>query len=313
MEIAPHVRRYQNRADFSASNDGRVAYRPGSDADRQLTWFDRDGHRLGDLGRANDYAIFQLSPDDRRLAVQFNAGGRAEVWIYDVARGSLSRVFTESDEAIAPVWSPDGLEIVFSATTASGMTLVRQRLDTPNREPVLEASRAQIATDWSADGKFLAYSRFQAHAGTFVKAVSDPPNITGRPYGTGGRQYYATFSPSGSAAGPRWLAFSSDESGQDEVYVTEFPAARRRWQVSTNGGWLPHWRRDGRELFYLSADGRLMAVDTSNWSAPTPLFPTSIVAPSYPALPPNVYAVSRDGRRFLVNRPGRGTAPDRSR
>jgi hypothetical protein len=108
------------------------------------------------------------------------------------------------------------------------------------------------------------------------------------------------------------MAYSSDETGQLEVYVKALPAGDRRWQVSSGGGWLPHWRLDGRELFYLALDGRLMAVDLSNGFAsvtPRPLFETTIHPFSYPTLPGNSYAVSGDGQQFLVNYALKHAAP----
>jgi Tol biopolymer transport system component len=319
-QIAPVVRHLAMRADFSASSNGVIAYQGNSEKDRQLTWFDRKGKELGTAGPRNNYRSFSLSPDEKRLAIEADdpASGRAELWIMDLQRGSMSRIGAQALGGLAPVWSPDGSEIAFSAITASGMYLWRQAADQLDAAPLLELAGPKTASDWSADGKFLAYTaawpEFQS-LGIWVMPARGSGKDKGHAYSTGPFECCAVFSPSLSADGPRWMAYSSNATGQEEVYVKGLPAGDRQWQVSTGGGRLPHWRQDGRELFYLAPDTKLMAVDIptgANFAAGTPraLFETTIVPFSYPTLPGNSYAVSRDGQRFLVNYAIRKTAPE---
>src|SRR5207302_1330633 len=125
------------RPDFSVSSTGILAYQGGTGDDRQLTWFDRHGNRLGAIGPRNDYRSIQLSPDESRIAIQAvdRSSGRSEIWIMDLKRGALSRTGGGAVEALAPIWSPDGNEIMFSAATGSGMILARQQIDQVNSTP----------------------------------------------------------------------------------------------------------------------------------------------------------------------------------
>ena len=319
FQVAPEVRHVQSRSDLSASANGVVTYHGNSEEERQLTWFDRRGQELGPVGKRNNYRSLQLSPDEKHLAIEaLNAtSGRSEIWMMDLERGSLSRVVSGIEEGFGPIWSPGGSEIIFSVATSSVMTLVRQPIINVRSSNFLQTGGVQIATDWSSDGQFIAFSRFQSDPGIWVKPANSSPQDRGRVFSTGTAECCAVFSLSTNGEAPRWIAYSSDESGQYEVYVKPFPSGDRKWPVSTGGGWLPHWRRDSGELFYIALDGTLMAVDIARSAAtdfafgtPKALFQTTIVPFSYPTLPGNSYAVSRDGQRFLVNYAKRKVSPD---
>ncbi len=312
-QIAPEVRHVMLRPDISVSSEGTLAYQPNSEKIRQLIWFDRNGRELTKGGAPNNYASISLSPDEEHLAVEASdtTSGRAEIWIMDLKRGTLSKMGRNIEEAYTPIWSPDGSEIVFAAATNSVMTLARQRVDRLNAEFLPGPRGVLIASDWSADGKFLAYSRFQSEQGVWIRSAAESASDSGHPYSMDAPDLYspeccAAFSPTTSARGPQLMAYSSLETGQIEVYVKNLPAGDHKWQVSTGGGWQPHWRADGQELFYLALDGKLMAADILpgrefHCRAPKPLFDTNILPFTYPMLPGNLYAVSRDGDRVLVN------------
>jgi WD40 repeat protein len=319
--VAPEVRHVRLNPDVSVSAQGTLAYQPNSEKARQLTWFDRSGTELATAGEPNDYESISLSPDEEHLAVEAldTTSGRAEIWILDLKRGALSKMGHNIEEGFTPVWSPDGTEIAFAAATNSVITLARQRVNGLRAENLAGPRGVLIVSDWSADGKFLAYSRFQSEQGVWIRSMADSAADTGRPYSMDAPDLYrseccAAFSPVVSANGPRWMAYSSYETGQSEVYVKNFPAGDRKWQVSTAGGWMPHWRADGKELFYLAEDGKLMAANILpapefRCGTPKPLFETTIAPYGYPTLPGNLYAVSRDGQRFLVNYAPRRVAP----
>jgi eukaryotic-like serine/threonine-protein kinase len=308
LQVAPAVRNTELRPDFSVSSTGILAYQAGTGNYRQLTWFDRHGNRLGTVGSRNDYRSIQLSPDESRVAIQAidRSSGRSEIWVLDLNRGALSRAGAGALEAFAPIWSPDGKEILFSASTERGMILARQQIDQVHSTPFLTTRGIEVATDWSTDSRLVTYSKFQSDAGVWTKTVNDGPEEEGRCYSPGPGECCAAFSPA-SPQGPEFIAYVSGETGRQEVYVRTMLNGEHKWQVSNAGGWLPHWSRDGRELFYVALDGRLMAVAVSRAHGsgftegnPEPLFDTSISPFAYPHLPGNFYAISRNGR-FLVN------------
>ena len=307
-QVAPAVRNTELRPEISISSTGILAYQGGTGSDRQLTWFDRHGNRLGTVGSRNDYRSIQLSPDESRVAIQAidRSSGRSEIWILDVNRGALSRTGAGALEAFAPIWSPQANEILFSAYTERGMILARQQIDQVNSTPFLTTRGIEVATDWSTDSRLVTYSKFQADAGVWTKTVTSRPEEEGRCYSPGFGECCAAFSPA-SPRGPEFMAYVSGETGRQEVYVRTMPNGEHKWQISNAGGWLPHWSPDGRELFYLALDGRLMAVAVSrragsgfNPSNPEALFDTTISPFAYPHLPGNLYAISRNGR-FLVD------------
>ena len=314
-QIAPNVR-HLGRTEVSVSSNGVIAYQGNSEKDRQLTWFDRNGREIGTAGSRNDYNNVSLSPDEKRLAIEAcdPYSGRCEIWIMDLQRGSLSRIGTQAEEGFAPVWSPDGSEIVFSAESSSLITLMRQAVDKPNAVPFLGLGGVVVSSDWSADGKFVAYTRLQVEGGIWVKPTGGNTGDRGRWYSRADHECCAAFSPILSVEGPRWMAYTSDETGQNEVYVKTFPAGDRKWQVSNGGGWQPQWRQDGREIFYLALDGKLMASDVvagPNFAsgAPQTLFDTTSLPSPAPKLPEKTYAVDKAGQRFLVNCALRKSAP----
>ena len=319
--IARRVRHVAGRADISTSRDGIWAYQGSSEEDRQLTWFDRNGRALRTAGGPNNYRSVSLSPDEKRLAIEASdsAGGRSEIWILDLRRGSLYGIGPQTTEGFSPVWSPEGKEVVFSSVTPSGMSLLRQALDQTRASPLLELEGVKVATDWSGDGKYSAYTSpwpDLKKLSIWAVPTRGSEKNRGHSYASGGyNECCAVFSPGRLGQGPRWMAYSSDETGQEEIYVKTFPSGDRKWQVSSAGGWQPHWRQDGRELFYLAPDSKLMAVDIAAGprfvsGAPHALFETTIVRFNYPELPVNSYSVSGNGQRFLVNAAIRRPQPE---
>jgi len=165
-----------------------------------------------------------------------------------------------------PVWSPDGSAILFSRGTDRAMSLQRQDLNGRISVAVLETPGPKFPTDWSSDGRFVTWFTpwpdFKKYS-IWVMLVNGPSPQQPRHLLLPGSfdEHSAHFSPAGAGESPRWIAYTSDETGSDEVHVSNFPTADRKWRVSNQGGWQPHWRRDGRELFYLTRDETLMAVE----------------------------------------------------
>ena len=308
--IAEHVAREGSRyASFSSSETGVLVFGSGGSAraTTRLTWMDRSGRELGAVGDAAAYEGLAMSPDERRVAVVVSTGmpENRDIWILDVARGTQSRFTFDPGDDNAPVWSPDNLHIVFQALRdGTHSTLRQKRTDgTTNEESVLppDASGAYVPTHWSADGRHIAYMHGTVGSLAYdlfaLPLVDDrkPIALVKAPFS----EAHATFSPDG-----KWVAFHSNESGQAQIYVQPFPPTGGKFMVSKDGGWQATWRRDGKELFFLSLDGRLMAasIDTTGpfqAGVPTPLFPVS----TFPnqLISNRQYAVSADGKRFLVN------------
>ena len=311
-----HYRRWQ-KASFSVSTNGVLLYQADSAENQEFTWFDRRGRLLEAVGPHNNYAFFSLSPDGKRVAIQRYDDPDTvlpTIWMMDLSRqGAISRL---TDTAVAQaefgvVWSPDGSEIVFGRGDDRAMRLLRAPLTGGSAGLVLDTEGPKFPTDWSSDGRFVAYNsqwpdyQYQ-HAWISPLSPSSqreqPRPLFQHSYEEGS----VSFSPAIAGQAPRWVAYTSDETGRGEVYVREFPPGTRKWQVSTQGGLLPHWRRDGRELFYLAPEGTLMAVLVNpsgrfEFGIPQALFATGF-RPTLLNVWQNQYAVSADGQRFLLDR-----------
>lgn len=295
---------------FSASSAGPIVYRKGSEGTgRQLIWFDRSGKELERVG-SNDIAnlwMWSLSPDGGRVAVDRTVQGNFDIWLLEARRGLLTRVTVDPGRDWAAVWSPDGKRIAYRHNDRLYEKSVAGAPDTGT--PLLSSTTVDTPTDWSTDGRYLVFEREDPKTGVDLWAL--PFDRDGRP-GTpiAVAQTDAAEQNGQLSADGKWVAYQSNESGQAEIYVQPFPGPGPKSRVSTNGGIQVRWRVDGRELFYLAADGRLMAVPIqvgSNGStiepgAATPLFWTHLwgAAQSATALFPQ-YSVSRDGQRFLMN------------
>ena len=220
----------------------------------------------GSVGPEGYYTDFRLSPDEKRLAVSLvdPGTGYPAIWLTDLARGSLSRFTLGRVLNSAPVWSPDGARIVFRTTRSGGMVEFYEKSSAGGgeEEPVLLRAAKRAAgmhssnlyiSDWSSDGRYLLYS-VSPSSGTELWLLPLADRKPVRLLRTSGTGAHASFSPDG-----RFLAYASDESGRLEVYVQTFPLSDRKWTVSTSGGSEPRWRADGREIYYLSEDRKLMA------------------------------------------------------
>jgi Tol biopolymer transport system component/predicted Ser/Thr protein kinase len=289
---------------FSASENGALAYQTGAEAaNSQLLWFDRTGKQIGALGDPAVYNGLELSPDGKRASVSIadDAGRGADIWVYDVARGLRTRFTFGASRVNEAIWSPDGSRIVFNSSRKSSLDLYQKDSNgAGNEETLLESNADKYPDSWSTDGKFLLYETLGSSrtSDLFLLPLTGDhkpfPLLQTQVGGTGDGQ----ISPDG-----RWVAYDSNESGRNEVYVAPFPGPGGKWQISTAGGTHPRWRHDGSEIFYLAPDSKLMAASVSGKGAGFEvgavklLFPTRVVA--FGGL--YNYAVSADGQRFLIN------------
>ena len=296
---------------FSVSSTGALAYAGPTFRPGRLTWFDRSGKAMGVIGPdgEHDYADFRLSPDETRLAASLVDPKLSvpDIWLTDLVRGGTSR-FTFGPALVnaSAVWSPEGERILFR-TNRKGLIELYQKAASAggNDEPFLLEKPAReggtgvstmVPTDWSPDGQYVSISAGEPSDLWLVPVTGDrkPVSLVRSPSDQG----HANFSPNS-----RFIAYSTNEDGRYEVYVETLPPSDRKWPISTNGGYEPRWRADGREIYYLAEDRKLMAVPVSSGAAlfgvPTALFQTDV--PAGVSLFRTHYVPSRDGTRFLVH------------
>jgi Tol biopolymer transport system component len=262
-------------------------------------WYDRNGHEVGVATKPGVYGNIALSPNGRFIASDTTDPGSQNTDIYTFAldTGEAKRLTFDPAIDSMPVWSPDGKQILFGNNHEPKFDLYLKNSDGAEEEKIIPQDGAdRFPNDWSRDGKYILYERgadwwyasvADLKPTQFLKAVSTLKT--------------ARFSPDG-----KWVAYSSNESGKWEIYVTTFPDAHGKWQVSTAGGNQPRWRGDGKELFYLSPDDKLMAVPVkigANFDTGTPAalfqaYPRETVAATSEQF---FYDVSQDGQKFLIN------------
>ena len=300
------------RGAFSVSDSGTLAYSGPILQSGRLTWFDRDGERVGWASSEGQYLDFRLSPDQTRLAATLAEPkiGNANIWITDLARGSVSRLSAAPRQNATAVWSPDGSRIFFRATRSGSAEIYQKSAGGGGNEEVavaLDSIRATAGstlgtvgfTDVSPDGHYaLLYGSSSGSGGDLWQVPLDGGADKAKLYIQAPlEQMHGNFSPDG-----KLVAYSSNESGRFQVYVQTFPRTDRVWQVSTTGGYEPRWRADGAEIYYLSEDRKLMAVPLSKGPAfgvPKTLFQTR--TPAGVTHFRTNYVPSRDGKRFLIN------------
>jgi serine/threonine protein kinase/Tol biopolymer transport system component len=282
---------------FSASANGVLAYTVGASfIGSELIWFDRAGKEISKLGEPARYSDVELSPDGQRLAVSVRdqVGAKSDLWIFDVARNFRSRFTSDPQNELGGRWTPDGRNIAYQIDS-KGIFLKPSGSSTTERR-LLENTHTEYPDSWTPDQRALLYE------------VDDPKtswDLWVLPVAEGSKPYpfiqaplrqeYGRISPDG-----RWVAYRSTESGRDEIYVVPFPGPGDKVQLSTSGGIYPRWRRDGKEIFYIDTNSRLMAAPVDGGGPQfkvgqeTRLFDVRLLRGDWP------YDVSGDGQRFIV-------------
>ncbi len=296
---------------FSVSQNGVLVYLTGAASQNRLLWLDASGKQVASIGEPGFYLRLRLSPDGSRLAEEISEPQRnnLDIWLVDLARGVPTRFTFHAAPDIFPVWSPDGGRIAFASNRKGHMDLyVKNASGAGTEEPLFESEAAKFPTDWSRDGRFIAFNYSDPNGKTNFDIWVLPLSGDRKPFPflqTEFNEAAAVFSPDG-----RWLAYQSDESGNFEIYVAPFEAPGSagvqggKWQVSHGGGRIPTWRRDGKGLYYLSPEGKIMeAAVTPKGSAVEVGIPHEVLHTRFAALGTyaRIYDVSPDGKRFLVN------------
>jgi eukaryotic-like serine/threonine-protein kinase len=315
VTIAPGVMAGSNTGSFafSASQGGALAYRSGTRAfESSLRWFGRDGRLLGDLGPPGMYTMPNLSPDGRQAAVTMaDKAGNFDLWVIDLAREVRRRVTSDPVIEALGIWSPDGRTLAFYSEAAgpAGNLYRTPAGGAGPVEPLLETPTPVYPGSWSPDGRELVYVLATAAGSTALWRLP----LTGEPTPSlyleaAWSHGQPVFSPDG-----RWVAYTSDETGRSEVFVQSYPTPGEKVQISTAGGMQARWRRDGRELFYLSLDYTLHAVSMAPGATVEPGRPVALFKTGLGLNPigfgVHEYDVTADGQRFLVNVPDVSEAP----
>jgi eukaryotic-like serine/threonine-protein kinase len=297
IQYHPQIR----RAVFAVSDKGFLLAQTGSGvALSQPIWFDRKGNEIRAVGKPDVYGNVFIAPNGKSVAVDktdmASPNQNSDIWTYDLQREGAKRLTFDPSNHAVPVWSPDAARMVFASNRLLNFDLYMKNADGAQQETtIMQQQVDKWPNDWSRDGRYIVYTRGadlwsmtipELKTSLFLKAPSVFRN--------------AQFSPDG-----KWVAYASNETGKWQIYVTSFPEAHGTWQISTAGGEQPRWGSDGKELFYLSSDYKMMATPVStgpNFDSgqPVALFQTTPRQPvSFNDL--FVYDVSRDGQRFLIN------------
>jgi Tol biopolymer transport system component len=297
----------------SASTTGVLLYSAsGAARKNNIVWFDRSG-KVTPTGITGDVWEPALSPDEKTIAYSRNNGSTSDIWLRDLGHGLDQRFTSDRSANNTPVWSPKGDRIVFRSTRGSGQQqLYQQSASGAGQAEVLtKSNNTKFASQWSKDGRFLSITNNTAgNLDLLVLPMTETP-------GTGtqdAQKFLATqfweaqgqISPDG-----HWMAYSSDDTGQQEVYVRPFPVADGLSRISNTGGQQPRWRGDGKELFFIGGDGKMMAADTKVVPGSKPVFDHGVPKPLFDARIAAAngtlafqYDVTADGKRFLVDTGG---------
>jgi len=260
---------------------------------------------MGQVGSPKQFGEVSLSPDGTRVATMFSDpyGRSRAIWVFELARGTSSRVTAEGIGADYPIWNASGSELTYFSPAGGGGFYLQSPDELGGSSVLVESVTMAQPDSISPDGKLLAYAKFVAGKGPRIWIHDFAPEKSGtKDYpllGTDSNELQAQFSADG-----RWLAYNSNETDREEIYVAPFPGSSHGVQISTSGGSQPRWRRDGREIYYIAPDSKMMAAaiqfDGRSLRAATPkvLFQTRIDSIERS---PHEYDVTADGQKFLIN------------
>jgi eukaryotic-like serine/threonine-protein kinase len=296
-------------AQYSVSDTGTLVYVPGGaqSAQRRMVWVARDGAEKLLAAPPHAYRGPRISPDGKRVAVSIEEQ-ETQIWLYDLARESLTRMTFDGNSNINAIWTPDGKKVTFASNKEGPVNIFWERADgSGGLERLTSSEYLHSPMSWSPDGQLLVYSEINATTGydIWVTRVSDHKAqlFLRTPF----NESAPRFSPNG-----KWLAYVSNESGRYEIYVQPYPGPGGKWQISTEGGTEPVWNRNGRELFYRNGD-KMIAVDIVTQPDFTAGKPRVLFEGKHELSPGTFayYDVSPDGQRFLMLKPSEAgeTAP----
>jgi Tol biopolymer transport system component len=274
---------------FDISTGGILVWNGRSERAARLVWRDRNGNKTNVALDPGPYRQVRLSPDGKRAAVNASAENQGQdIWMFETTTGVFSRITSGPGSANDMVWSPDGRQLAFQWRG----NLYRRVIGSPEVIPIIESPASKWLHDWSPDGRSIVFAQEQ---GVYITSATSP--------GPPSTFLENNFNKDEFRVSPdnKWIAYNTDESGRNEVYVASFPKFDSRRQVSNSGGTIPRWRADMREMYYLRPDGTMMAVDVRNGEilqtgAPRPLFHADVPVSSVL----DQYDVTPDGQKFII-------------
>ncbi|MCZ6651144.1 MAG: protein kinase [Acidobacteria bacterium] len=294
------------RGAFSVSRTGVLVYHAGQAfINTRLLWLDREGNELGQVDESAQFDGPALSPDGRMLAVtRINTeSGKGDIWVYDLERGTKSRLSFDEGDDYSPLWTPDGSHVTFASSRETGYQPYSKPADGSGAgRQLFESAGDMFPFGWTPDGRTLLIGA-STTSGESTLGMATDGEVTFFRESSGNEGSFSTGLVARLSNDGNWMAYISGQSGREEVFVGPFPPGSAKWQVSTEGGGEPRWRADGKEIFYRTQEGILMAAEISTAGgriavgAVRPLFQTSAESIF------SSYDVSSDGQRFLINTP----------
>ncbi|HEV2315558.1 MAG TPA: hypothetical protein VGR94_09655, partial [Candidatus Acidoferrales bacterium] len=295
---------------FTVSENGILAYQAGNPVGEngQLLWFDRSGKQIGETGTPGYFTAVSLSPDVSKLAAEIGIPGASgfNIWVFDLARGTSTRLTFSSIIDAAPAWSSDGMTVAFASTRSGPLHLYQKAADgTGSTSPLVVDNAGEDNPSFSSDGRYLIFERLAATPGSHSEIWALPLFGDRKALPVIQSPQFDVADPALSPDG-KWLAYTSHESGLSEIYVVPFGKGTGKWEVPNSGGrggTRPRWRHDGRELFFLALDNKIMSAEVSEQGTSlvignvAPLFQTNPVFSAHDHWP---YDVSADGKKFVV-------------
>jgi len=306
-------------APATVSDSGVLVYQSGGatgGGSSQIGWYDRSGKLLGPVIAPGAILEPAISPDEKTVVFQRMSGAGFDLWLRDLARGTETRFTSDASRNVTPFWSPKSDRIVFASDRRGVMNLFQKGASGSGQdELLLTTGNTKNTTQWSRDGRFIVYievdpkTRFDLWVLPMEGSEKERKPI---PFlQTEFNEIMGQLSPDS-----HWMAYTSDQSGRREVYVRPFPPAEGQWTISIAGGEQPRWRGDGKELFYVAADGKMMAVPIKAFVGGKPAFeagsPVALFDAHIAPTPVNYvfnYDVTADGRRFMIDTPASSGAP----
>ena len=296
------VNNADGRAVFSVAENNLLVYQStGPKTGSRLLLLDRKSKQLSTIGEPGDYWDIRIAPDGKRFALSFYdpQAKNLDIWIQDLALNGKTRFTFHGAQDRMPVWSPDGRQLLFMSNRDGSPHLYYKELSGVGGERAFyDSKEGEHPSDWSPDGTHLLFTKVgDVHTRTNIWVLPLAGERKPLPFlATEANEWDARFSPDG-----KWVVYNSDESGRYEIYLLPFLREGAKWQISTGGGWRPRWRNDGRELFYMSLDSQLMAVEIDLRGQKVQVGRTQALFQTYPTTFAGNYDVSGDGRQIIVN------------